>query len=89
MYACNFSVKVQVSVVYPLLDTARHGNHIGILFNENIMNNFKNENYFNSYRLKEQLRNYNTGMLSMNSISTVFGIHEIDSHTMISGPSVI
>lgn len=61
--ASNFSDKVQVSAVY-LLDTARNGNHIGILFNVNIINNFKNENYFNSYMLKEQLWNYNTGMLS-------------------------
>lgn len=88
MHASNFSVKVPVSVVYHLLDTARDGNHIGISFNVNIINNFKNENYFNSYMLKAQLRNYNTRMLSMNSISTVFGIHKINSHAVISEPSV-
>lgn len=88
MCASNFSVKVQVSEVYHLLDAARHGNHIGILFNVNIINNFKNENYFNFYMLKEQLKNYNTGKLSMNNISTVFGVHKINSHAVISGPSV-
>lgn len=38
--------------------------------------------------LKEQLRNNNIGMLSMNTISTVFGTHEINSHAVISGPLV-
>lgn len=89
MYASSFSFKVQVSVFYPVLDTARHWNHIGTLFNVKIINYFKNENYLHSYRLKEQLTNYNTAMLYMNKISTIFGMDEIDSHAMISGPSAL
>lgn len=89
MYVSSFSLKVQVSVSYPMLDTARHWNPIGTLFNVKIINYFKNYNYLNSYRLKEQLTNCNIVMLYMNKISTIFGIDEIDSHATISGPSAL
>lgn len=85
MYTSSFSFKVQVSIFYTVLDTTRHWNHIDIVFNVKI-NCFKNENYPNSYRLKDQLTNYNTGTHHISKISTNIGTDEIDSHAEISGP---